>query len=68
MVFTTSENITYNLPSDQAFFFIAHQKEGIIDNAYLWNKSLGVYRLDEQKPSGKNYFTNLPSVAVEILK
>ncbi|WP_047416446.1 thrombospondin type 3 repeat-containing protein [Cellulophaga sp. Hel_I_12] len=60
---TTSENITYNLPPDQAFFSIAHQGRHI-DNPIFVGTSLGVYRLDDTETEWEDYFTNLPSVAV----
>lgn len=60
---TISENITYNLPIDQAFFSIAHQGRHI-DNPIYVGTSLGIYRLDDTLTEWEDYFTNLPSVAV----
>ncbi|MBT8184528.1 MAG: hypothetical protein KJN76_06790, partial [Eudoraea sp.] len=61
------ENITLNLPSDQAFFAIAHQGRHT-DNPIYVGTSLGVYRLDDSLTEWEDYFTNLPSVVVSDLE
>lgn len=63
----TSENITYNLPTDQAYFSIIHQGRHT-DNPIFVGTSLGVYRLDDTLTEWEDYFTNLPSIAVGDLE
>lgn len=59
----TSENITLNLPTDQAYFSIAHQ--GLHqDNPIFIGTSLGIYRLDDTLTEWEEYDTNLPNVAI----
>ncbi|MCK0157920.1 thrombospondin type 3 repeat-containing protein [Cellulophaga sp. F20128] len=59
----TQEDITLNLPTNQAFFSIAHQ--GLHeDNPIYVGTSLGVYRLDDTLTEWEEYYTNLPSVAI----
>ncbi len=60
------EDITLNLPTDQAYFAIAHQGRHT-DNPIYVATSLGVYRLDDTLTEWEDYFTNLPSVAVSDL-
>lgn len=57
------EDITYNLPTDQAYFSIAHQGRHT-DNPIYVGTSLGVYRLDDTLTEWEEYYTNLPSTAV----
>ncbi len=60
------ENITYNVPIDQAFFSIVHQGRHS-DNPIYVGTSLGVYRLDDTLTEWEDYFTGLPSVAISDL-
>ncbi len=57
------EDITFNLPTDQAFFAIAHQGRHT-DNPIYVGTNLGVYRLDDTLTEWEEYFTDLPSTAV----
>ncbi|WP_372975474.1 hypothetical protein, partial [Muriicola sp.] len=59
-------NITYNIPTDQAFFSIVHQGRHT-DNPIYVGTSLGVYRTDDTLTEWEDYFTNLPSVAISDL-
>ncbi|MGB5821286.1 MAG: thrombospondin type 3 repeat-containing protein [Saonia sp.] len=61
------EDITLNLPTDQAFFAIAHQGRHT-DNPLFVGTSLGVYRLDDTLAEWEDYFTDLPSTAVSDLE
>ena len=61
------EDITLNLPSDQAYFAIAHQGRHT-DNPIFVGTSLGVYRLDDNLTEWEDYFTNLPSVVVSDIE
>ncbi len=61
------ENITYNLPTDQAFFAIIHQGRNSKNPIYV-GTSLGVYRLDDTLTEWEDYFTSLPSTAVGDLE
>ena len=63
----TPENITLNLPADQAFFAIAHQGRHT-DNPIYVGTNLGVYRLDDTLTEWEEYSTNFPSVAVSDLE
>ncbi|MCX2717969.1 thrombospondin type 3 repeat-containing protein [Lentiprolixibacter aurantiacus] len=68
-------DITGNLPTDQAFFALAHQGRHT-DNPVYVGTNLGVYRIDDTLINENNesltqweeYFTNLPSVAVSDLE
>ncbi|WP_040443826.1 T9SS type A sorting domain-containing protein [Eudoraea adriatica] len=62
----TVVDITLNLPTDQAYFAIAHQGRNV-DNPIYVATSLGVYRLDDTLTEWEDYFTGLPSVAVSDL-
>ena len=64
---TTSENITYDIPTDQAFFSIAHQGRHT-DNPIYVGTSLGVYRLDDTLTEWEEYYTNLPNVAISDIE
>ncbi|PCJ98672.1 MAG: hypothetical protein COA50_00030 [Flavobacteriaceae bacterium] len=57
------DDITFNLPTDQAYFTIAHQGRNT-DNPIYVGTSLGVYRLDDTLTEWEDYFTGLPSTAV----
>ncbi len=61
------EDITYNLPKDQAFFSIIHQGRNSKNPIYV-GTSLGVYRLDDTLTEWEDYFTGLPSTAVGDLE
>jgi len=61
------EEITGNLPQDQAYFSIVHQGRHT-DNPVYVGTSLGVYRLDDTRTEWEDYFTGLPSVAVSDLE
>ena len=63
------EDITFNIPTDQAFFSIVHQGRHT-DNPVYVGTSLGVYRIDDtliQTGEWEDYFTELPSVAISDL-
>lgn len=64
---TTSENITFDIPTDQAFFSIAHQGRHT-DNPIYVGTSLGVYRLDDTITEWEEYYTNFPNVAVSDIE
>ncbi len=57
------EDLTINLPSDQAFLSIAHQGRHT-DNPIYVGTNVGVYRLDDTITEWEPYFTNLPSLSV----
>lgn len=61
------EDITYNLPTDQAYFSIVHQPRHSQNPIYV-GTSLGVYRLDDSLTEWEDYFTGLPSVAISDLE
>lgn len=61
------ENITLNLPTDQAFFAIAHQGRHT-DNPIYVGTNLGVYRLDDTLTEWEEYFTGFPNTAVSDLE
>ncbi len=61
------ENITFNLPTDQAFFALVHQPRHTDNPVYL-GTSLGVYRLDDTLTEWEDYFTELPNVAISDLE
>ena len=61
------ENITLNLPPDQAFYAIIHQGRHT-DNPIYVGTTLGVYRLDDSLTEWEDYFTNLPNVVVSDLE
>ena len=60
------EDITLNIPTDQAFFSIVHQGRHTENPIYV-GTSLGVYRLDDSLTEWEDYFTDLPSVAISDL-
>ncbi len=61
------EDITLNLPVDQAYFAITHQTRHT-DNPIYVATSLGVYRLDDTLTEWEEYATGLPSTAVSDLE
>lgn len=62
----TVDDLTLNLPADQAYFCVAHQGRHT-DNPIYVGTSLGVYRLDDTLTEWEDYFTGLPNVAVSDL-
>lgn len=62
----TEEDITFNLPTDQAYFAIVHQGRHT-DNPVFVGTSLGVYRLDDTLTEWEEYDLNLPNTAVSDL-
>ncbi|MEP2059849.1 MAG: thrombospondin type 3 repeat-containing protein, partial [Maribacter litoralis] len=64
---TISENITFDIPTDQAFFSIAHQGRHTENPIYV-GTSLGVYRLDDTITEWEEYYANLPNVAISDLE
>lgn len=64
---TTAEDITLNLPADQAYFAVVHQGRHS-DNPVYVGTSLGVYRLDDTLTEWEDYFSGLPNVAVSDLE
>ena len=63
----TEEDITLNLPTDQAYFAIAHQGRHT-DNPIYVGTNLGVYRLDDTLTEWEEYSTNFPSTSVSDLE
>jgi len=63
----TVEDITANLPTDQAYFAIVHQGRDV-DNPIYVGTNLGVYRIDDTLTEWEDYFTGLPSTAVSDLE
>jgi photosystem II stability/assembly factor-like uncharacterized protein len=61
------EDITLNLPTDQAYFSIVHQGRHSENPIYV-GTSLGVYRLDDSLTEWEDYFTNLPNLAISDLE
>ncbi len=61
------ENITLDLPADQAYFCIAHQDRNP-DNPIFVGTSLGVYRLDDTLTEWEQYSTGMPNTAVSDLE
>ncbi|GMN11251.1 hypothetical protein MTsPCn9_20440 [Croceitalea sp. MTPC9] len=61
------EDITFNLPTNQAYFAIAHQGRHT-DNPIYVGTNLGVYRLDDTLSEWEEYFTGLPSTAVSDIE
>ncbi|WP_394750099.1 thrombospondin type 3 repeat-containing protein [Spongiimicrobium salis] len=64
---TVRDDLTFNLPDDQALFSIAHQGRDTNNPIYV-GTSLGVYRLDDTLTEWEEYFTNLPNVGVSDLE
>lgn len=63
----SKENITLDLPADQAFLCIIHQPRDTNNPIYV-GTSLGVYRLDDTLTEWEQYSTNLPNMAVSDLE
>jgi hypothetical protein len=63
----TFTNITYNLPTDQAYFEIVHQGRHSQNPLYLAT-SLGVYRMDDTSNEWSPFLNNLPNVPVRDLE
>lgn len=61
------EDITLNLPTDQAYFAIVHQGRHT-DNPIYVGTNLGVYRLDDTLTEWEEYFTELPNTAISDLE
>lgn len=61
------EDITLNLPTDQAYFAITHQARHTENPIYV-GTSLGVYRLDDSLAEWEEYSKDLPSTAVSDLE
>ncbi len=61
------ENITGNIPTDQAFFAIAHQGRHS-DNPVYVGTNLGVYRIDDTLTEWEVYDTGLPTSPVSDLE
>ncbi len=64
---TTAEDITLNLPTDQAYFAVVHQGRHS-DNPIYVGTSLGVYRLDDTLTEWEDYFSGLPNLAISDLE
>ncbi|MBL4939942.1 MAG: thrombospondin type 3 repeat-containing protein, partial [Lutibacter sp.] len=60
-------DITYNLPTDQAYFDVAHQGRHSKNPIYV-GTSLGVFRFDDTINEWKSFFENLPNVPVRDLE
>lgn len=63
----TIEDITLDLPTDQAFFSIAHQARHTQNPIYV-GTNLGVYRLDDSLTEWETYFENLPNTPISDLE
>ena len=63
----TAENITRNLPSNLAFFSVAHQGRDARNPIFV-GTNLGVYRIDDTLDEWEDYFTNLPATSVGDLE
>lgn len=61
------EDITLDLPTDQAYFAITHQGRHT-DNPIYVGTNLGVYRLDDTLTEWEEYFTGFPNTAVSDLE
>ena len=63
----TFENITFNLPVNQAYMDIAHQGRHSLNPIYVAT-SLGVYTMDDTENVWQPFVTNLPNVPVTDLE
>ena len=63
----TVEDISFNLPEDQAYLSIIHQGRHS-DNPIYVGTNLGVYRLDDSLTEWEDYFTAFPNTAVSDLE
>ena len=61
------EDITLNLPSDQAFFSIVAQGRNTTNPVYV-GTNLGIYRLDDTLNEWEEFFTGLPTTPVGDLE
>lgn len=61
------EEITANLPTDQAFLCIAHQGRDA-DNPIYVGTNLGVYRIDDTLTEWEDYFTGFPNTPVSDIE
>lgn len=61
------EDISFNLPEDQAYLSIIHQGRHS-DNPIYVGTNLGVYRLDDSLTEWEDYFTNFPNTAVSDIE
>ena len=61
------DNITFDLPTDQAYFAIVHQARNTNNPIYV-GTSLGVYRLDDTLNEWEQYSTGLPNTAISDLE
>ena len=61
------DDITYDLPTDQAYLAIVHQARNA-DNPIFVGTSLGVYRLDDTLTEWEQYSTNLPNTTITDLE
>ncbi|MDT0606895.1 thrombospondin type 3 repeat-containing protein [Croceitalea rosinachiae] len=66
-VLVSIDDITFDLPADQAYFAIVHQARSANNGIYV-GTSLGVYRLDDTLTEWEQYYTNLPNTAVSDLE
>lgn len=62
----TQTDITFDLPTDQAFLTITHQPRDI-NNSLFIGTSLGVYRTDDTIDYWEDFNTNLPNTSVSDL-
>lgn len=63
----TEENITLNIPTDLAFFSVAHQGRDETNPIFV-GTSVGVFRLDDTLNEWEEYSTGLPNTAVSDLE
>lgn len=63
----TIEDITLDLPTDQAFLSIVHQDRHTQNPIYV-GTNLGVYRLDDSLTEWETYFENLPNTPFSDLE
>jgi len=63
----SAEDITFDLPTDQAYFAIVHQPRDSNNPIYV-GTSLGIYRLDDTLTEWEAYSTNFPNTAVSDLE
>jgi len=61
------ENITFNLPSDQWYYDIAHQDRHTLNPLYVAT-SLGVYTMNDTEDTWVPFVSNLPNVPVRDLE
>ncbi|GGG34581.1 glycosyl hydrolase [Croceivirga lutea] len=61
------ENITLDLPTDQAYYAIVHQGRHSLNPIYV-GTTLGVYRLDDSLTEWEEFDLNLPNTTVSDLE